>query len=194
MDNYQIFQWDWVRVVLVWSMIIFAVSTPILVFGIKLVKPQALGRLSNRLRWVLVIPFAFVLGTVAELLPRFLFAIYEISINHTLTFKPGFDSLVWAAYAPLFFVIGGILMAPSHKFATLFILGGFKIFVALFNLYNIIAFTRSGSGWSLRDPLTNSPLWWNAPVYVIGISLIMVFGAFMAIRRSSWLRLNIGKK
>jgi hypothetical protein len=102
MEDYQFFHWDWVRVVVVYSLIVLTVSTAILIPALRLLNSQKLDRLPIWLRWVLVIPTAFIVGTVAELVPRFLFSLVEITINHELTFRPGFDSLTWQAYAPLF--------------------------------------------------------------------------------------------
>jgi hypothetical protein len=159
------------------------VSTAILIPALRLLNPQKLDRLPIWLRWVLVMPTAFIVGTVAELVPRFLFSLIEITINHELTFRPGFDSLTWQAYAPLFFVIGGILMAPSYRFGTFIALGGLKITVAALNLYNVLDFTKDGLGWSRRDPITKSPLWWNVPVYILCICLLVGLGVFMALRK-----------
>ena len=179
MENYQFFQWDLVRATFVSSLMVLTVSSAILIPTLRLLNAQKLDRLPIWLRWVLVIPTAIVVGTVAELVPRFLFSLIEITVNHELTFRPGFDSLTWQAYSPLFFVIGGIMMAPSYKFGTFIALGGLKITVAAVNLYNVLEFTKDGLDWSRLDPITRSPLWWNVPVYILCICLLVALGVFM---------------
>ena len=112
------------------------------------------------------------------MLPRFFFALYEVSINHTLTFKPGFDSLVWAAYAPLFFVIGGVLVAPSFRNIVCNVLSVFKIVVASYNIYSIIDYLNKGGNWSALDPNVHSPLWWNITIYILAIILLTLLPFF----------------
>jgi hypothetical protein len=180
MENHLQFNWDWVRVVVVYSLIVFTVSSAILIPSLKLLDLPKLGRLPTWLRWVLVLPMAFLIGYISETIPRLLFATIEIAINHQLTFKPGVDCLIWQAYAPVFFVIGGMKMAPSHKFGVFVILAGLKIAVAIVNIYNIISFTNNGGEWDRLDPILNSPLWWNAPVYVLCIVLLLIFGVYLA--------------
>lgn len=112
--------------------------------------------------------------------PTDIVAIIEIAINHQLTFKPGVDCLIWQAYSPVFFVIGGTKMAPSHRFGVFVALGGLKIAVAIINIYNIVSFTNSGGEWDRLDPTLNSPLWWNAAVYILCIVLLLIFGVCLA--------------
>jgi hypothetical protein len=82
----------------------------------KLLDPRRLDRLPPWSRWILVIPTAFVSAYLAETVPRILFALLEIVVNHKLLFRPGFDFLIWQLWAPLFFVAGGVQMAPRFKF------------------------------------------------------------------------------
>jgi hypothetical protein len=124
MENILPFSWDWVRVVVVYSLIVFAVSSAILIPSLKLLNLTKLSCLPTWLRWVLVLPTAFLVGYISETIPRILFATIEIAINRQLTFKPGVDYLIWQAYSPIFFVIGGMKMAPSHRFGVFVILGG----------------------------------------------------------------------
>lgn len=67
-------------------------------------------------------------------------------------------------------------MAPSHRFGAFVVLGGLKIAVAIVNIYNIVSFTNGGGEWDTLDPILNSPLWWNAPVYILCILLLVIFG------------------
>ena len=180
MENNLPFNWDWVRVVVVYSLIVFAVSGAILIAALKLLNLPKLGRLPTWLCWVLVLPTAFLVGYISETIPRILFATIEIAMNHQLTFKPGVDCLIWQAYSPIFFVIGGMKMAPSHRFGVFVALGGLKIAVAILNIYNIISFTNGGGEWDRLDPILNSPLWWNALVYMLCIVLLVIFGVYLA--------------
>jgi hypothetical protein len=109
-----------------------------------------------------------------------LFATIEIAINHQLAFKPGVDCLIWQAYSPIFFVIGGMRMAPSHRFGVFAALGGLKVAVAIVNIHNIVSFTNGGGEWGVLDPILNSPLWWNVSVYMLCIVLLVVFGVYLA--------------
>jgi len=180
MENNLPFNWDWVRVVVVYSLTVFAVSSAILIPSLKLLNSPKLGRLPTWLRWVMVLPTAFLVGQISETISQILFATIEIAINHQLTFKPGVDCLIWQAYSPIFFVIGGMRMAPSHRFSVFVTLGGIKIAVAIVNLYNVVSFTNGGGEWDSMDPTLNSPLWWNAPVYMLCIVLLVIFGVYLA--------------
>ena len=182
MPNYLPFDLDWIRVVIVYSAIVFVISTAILIPSLKLLTPPRLSRLPNWLRWVLVLPMAFFVGQIAETVPRLLFATIEIIINHHLTFKPGFNCLTWQAYSPIFFVIGGMLMAPSHRVAVLLTLDALKIAVAIFNLHTTLSFINRGGRWERLDPILNSPLWWNASVYVLCIILLILTGIYFVAR------------
>jgi len=52
--------------------------------------------------------------------------------------------------------------------------------VAVSNIYNIISFTNGGGEWDRLDPILNSPLWWNAPVYVLCIVLLIILACILA--------------
>ncbi|MDD2715176.1 MAG: hypothetical protein PHW04_04705 [Candidatus Wallbacteria bacterium] len=180
MENYLPFTWDWVRVVFVYSLTIFAVSSAILIPSLKLFNLPRLTRLPSWFRWVMVLPAAFIMGLFSEFIPRLIFTIIEVVINHQLTFKPGFDYLTWQAYAPIFFIIGGLKIAPSHSSRVFAALGGLKITMAIINIYTIIKFINGGGEWDRLDPVCNSPLWWNAPVCMLCIFLLIVFGVCFA--------------
>ena len=182
MEDYLIFNWDWVRVVMVYSLAVFAVSSAILIPSLKLFNLKGLERLPTWLRWVLVLPTAFLVGQIAETVPRLLFAAIEITINHHLTFEPGFACLVWQAYYPLFFVVGGMKMAPAHRFGVFVALGGLKIAVAIFNFCTILNFVNQGGEWDRLSPLISSPLWWDASVYVLCTVLLVALGVYSAAR------------
>ena len=182
MEDYLPFNWDWVRVVVVYSLTVFACATAILIPLLKLLRSPRLDRLPTWLRWVLVFPTAFLVGQISETLSQILFVAIEVTINHHLTFKPGFECLTWQAFSPIFFVIGGMKMAPSQRFGVFVALGGLKVTVAIINIYNIVNFTNCGGEWDRLDPILKSPLWWNAPVYVLCIFLLLVFGVYFAAR------------
>jgi hypothetical protein len=120
----------------------------------KLIDPRRLDRLPPWSRWLLVLPTAFASGFVAEIVPRMLFALLEIAVNHELLFRPGFDFLIWQLWAPLFFVAGGVQMAPRFKFLTFVIVGGLKIAVATTN------FARA---WNAYAYVGNNPLSYTDP-------------------------------
>ena len=115
MEDYLVFSWDWVRVVMVYSLSICAVSTIIVIFALKLLTPLKLKCIPTWLRWVLILPAAFLTGQLSETISQILFATIEVATNHHLTFKPGFEYLTWQAYSPIFFVTGGLKLAPSHR-------------------------------------------------------------------------------
>jgi hypothetical protein len=176
------FDWDWVRVVTVYSIIIFAISTPIIFRLLKLLNLPRVTRLATWSRWVLVLPMAFLFAYISETIPRILFAIIEIAINHQLTFRPGVDCLIWQAYSPIFFVTGGMKIAPSHRFGVFIMLAGMKISVSIMNIYNVISFTSGGGGWDRLDPILDSPLWWNVSVYVLSVVILISYGSYLGSR------------
>src|SRR5437016_4566882 len=127
--------WNWMRAVLVSSALILAVSSVIFAVSERFSRRWVV-RLSHRARWILVLPTAVAVGLIAEVIPRVLFTlILELPINHQLTYRTGFDFLVWQLWAPLLFVGAGVWVAPTHKFPTFAVVGGLKVLVALVNLY-----------------------------------------------------------
>ena len=77
-----------------------------------------------------------------------LFALMEIIVNHKLLFRPGFDFVIWQLWAPLFFVAGGVQMAPRRKFPAFLVVGGLKIAVATTNLARDLRFVHDGGRWT----------------------------------------------
>src|SRR5216683_4009584 len=109
-----------------------------------------------------------------------LFALLEISVNHELLFRPGFDFLIWQLWAPLLFVAGGVQMAPKLKLGAFLVVGGLKIGVATTNFARDLWFVHGGGLWSAVDPTTNSPVWWNAIVYTLCIASRSTLGFTLA--------------
>ena len=181
MEQYiQPISWNWISAVCISSLIILTASSSLFIPISKFVEPERLDRLPKWFRWILVLPGAFIAGYIGETIPRLLFSLVEVVINHKLTFRPGFDSLVWQGYAPLVFVAFGIQLAPSSRFTTFIIIGGIKIIVALANLVTVFNFTNGGGSWNALDPITNSPLWWNAMIYLLCLTLLFAFGFLLA--------------
>jgi Na+-driven multidrug efflux pump len=50
----------------------------------------------------------------------------------------------------------------------------------MINMYNIVSFTYGGGEWDRLDPILNSPLWWNASVYILCILLLVIFCVYLA--------------
>ena len=158
--NLQPPSWGWITAVLVSTVVILPIASGVMMPLEKLLNPRRLHRLPPWSRWLLVIPAAFASGFAAEIVPRVLFALLEIIVNHELLFRPGFDILIWQLWAPLFFVAGGVQMAPRLKFSTFLVVGGLKIAVATANSVRDLRFVHAGGPWSAPDPTTASPLWW----------------------------------
>ncbi len=172
--------WDWIRAVVGSSFVILMITSGIMLPLERLFEPRKLGRLPAWSRWLLVLPAAFLSGLIAEVVPRMLFALMEIIVNHELLFRPGFDFLIWQLWGPLLFVAGGVQMAPRLKFVAFLVVGGLKIGVATTNFVRDLSFVHGGGPWSAVDPMTNSPVWWNAIVYTVCIASISAFGFFLA--------------
>ncbi len=172
--------WDWIKAVVVSTFVILMIASGIMMPLERLFEPRKLDRLPAWSRWLLVLPTAFVSGFVAEIVPRMLFALMEIIVSHELLFRPGFDFLIWQLWAPLFFVAGGVQMAPGHKLLAFLVVGGLKIAVATTNFVRDLWFVHGGGLWSAVDPTTNSPVWWNAIVYTLCIASLSTLGLFLA--------------
>ncbi len=172
--------WAWIKVVLISSAAILMVTSAIMIPLSKLIEPHKLARIPTWLRWVLVLPTAFLVGLVGEVVPRMLFGAMEVVVNHHLLFRPGFDSLIWQLWSPLLFVAGGMQMAPAHKFVTFLVVGGLKIAVAIANLAQVFEFIRGGGPWTAVDPITKSPLWWNTLIYGLCLAVLGTFGFWLA--------------
>jgi len=146
----------------------------------KLLDPGRLAKLPNWLRWGLVIPTAFAVGTVAEMVAEMAFRTIEVIENHHLTFKPGVDYLIWQWWEAFVFVLAGVQMAPRHRFRTFLVVGGIKIAVAIVNSFNDVQFVASGGSWNHLSPIVHSPLWWNSVVHGLCILTILAFGFLLA--------------
>ena len=171
----QAFSWHWLGPVLFSSLLFLTGSAAILRFALRSIEPR-LNRLTTWLRWVLVLPSALAFSWAAEMIPRLMFFLLEISANHRLTYRPGFEAMAWQLFAPIYFVLGGLQVAPGRKIAALLALGGLRVAVAAINLTSILRFTSGGGGWDQLDPVIGSPLWWNAAVYVGALILLIVIG------------------
>jgi hypothetical protein len=82
------------------------------------------------IRWVLVFPVAFIIDMLAQSVAH---GLSSILIPKPL--EPFINFLTWQVLAPLVFVAGGVLVAPTYKFVTSIALGGFKVTVAIYNAY-----------------------------------------------------------
>jgi hypothetical protein len=172
--------WAWVKAVLVSAFVVLIISSGILIPASKLFDQDRLSRLPSWLRWILVLPTAICMGLVGEMIPRLVFATGEILVNHNLLFKPGVDELIWAFWAPLLFVAGGVTMAPKYKFSTFIMVGGLKLVVAVRDLVMSLIFVSHGGSWESLDQDTNSPLWWNSIAYILCIIALLTFGWLLA--------------
>ena len=180
----QTISWDWIKAVFVSAVVVLSISGGILIPVSKFFDQERLNRLPNWLRWCLVLPTAFLMGLVGEVVPPFIFAIGEVVVNHRLLFRPGVDSLVWQFWAPLLFVASGVSMAPRYKFSTFIVVGGLKLVVAGTNLATDLTFVGRGGSWEALDPVTSSPIWWNSVVYLLCIIVLLAFGWVLA--SQSW--------
>ena len=178
--EFQAPSWDWIRAVALSSLVVLTVAGAIMTPLSRFTEPKRLNRLPAWLRWTLVLPGVFVAAYIAETLPRLLFALIEIAVNHQLLFRPGVDSVIWQFWSPLFFVAMAVILAPHHKFATFIVIGGLKIAVAVANIVQVVQFVGNGGSWDRVDPITSSPLWWNAFVYCSCILLFVVVGVLLA--------------
>jgi hypothetical protein len=180
----QTLSWDWIKAVLVSALAVLSISGGILIPLSKLTDEERLNRLPHWLRWLLVLPIAIVMGLVAEVVPRFVFAIGEAIVNHHLLFKPGVDSLIWQLWAPLWFVASGVSMAPGYKFSTFIVVGGLKAIGAGTNLVTNLTFVGRAGSWEDLDPIMSSPIWWNSIVHLLCLGALVTFGWVLA--RQSW--------
>jgi hypothetical protein len=126
---------------------------------------------------LLVLPSAFIAGSVGESVSRLIFALLlEIPLSHRLPFSPGVEFLIWQLWAPLLFVACGVSMAPRFKFETFMGVGGLKIAVAAVNLSLGFVFVSHGGSWYALGSAAHSPLWWNSIVYAGCIVALIAFG------------------
>ena len=66
-------------------------------------------KLPHWLRWILILPVAFLADLIAQIIYRLVFWIIPFSSIHPYT-----DELAWRFFAPLIFVVAGTKMAPRH--------------------------------------------------------------------------------
>lgn len=179
--------WEWIKAVLISSAVILAISSAALYsIGRFFQKRIKLERLSTRTRWILVFPMALVAGLIGEMIPRILFSAVEVVLNHHLLFRPGFDSLVWQGYAPLIFVLCGVMVAPTPHFRAFIILAGFRICVAIYNLVGVFQYTFRGGSWTALASEADSPLWQNAIVYFVLICILVGVGVYWVKKEGRW--------
>jgi len=179
-SDVQTMTWAWTGAVLASGVLVLGISGVVLIPVSELFDQDRLNRLPQWLRWLFVVPSAFLMSLIAEILPRVIFSALELIVNHRLLFKPGVDSLVWQFWAPLFFVTSGVSMAPRFKFLTFIGVGGLKVAVAAMNLTTNLNFIKRGGSWDALDPTTNSPIWWNSIVCVGSIVVLAAFGVVLA--------------
>lgn len=178
--------WLWIEIVLFSSVIILIVTTGILFLASRLIPQHKLDGLPTWLRWVLFLPAAFLLAFLAEMIPRMLFAIVEVSLNHQLSFRPGFDFLVWQLWAPWLFVVGGLLVVPiSRRFAAFLVVGGLKFMVAVWNLEQVFKSAKEAGSWDALDAAVGAPLWWDAIIYICCIASIVAYAVYLTKERQS---------
>ena len=176
--------WSWISTVFFATIVVLSISSGIFAPLAWLADDVRLNRIPNWLRWVLVLPIAFLVGYLAEVVPRLVFAAGELIVNHHLLFKPGVDSVAWQLWAPLLFVVAGVSVAPTYKVLTFMLLGGFKAAVAAVNLINVLTFIGGGGSWTALDPVTGAPLWWNSIVYSACIAVLLAVVWILA--RQKW--------
>lgn len=186
-----VLSWHWLEPVLLSCLLFLTVAASILRLVLRRVSHLQLGRMPTWLRWAMVLPSAFVVSYLAEVLPRLMFTLLEISINHHLLYRPGFDEATWQAFTPVFFVLGGAAIAPSRQTLTLCTLAAFKVVVAGINLVSVLRFTAGGGNWEEVDAFPGSPFWWNAIVYSAAIISILVL-CILRVRLSASERASVG--
>lgn len=131
---------------------------------------QLILRLPHWLRWVLVLPIAFLADLVAQVIYRLWFWFVPFQSIHPYT-----DELAWRFFAPLVFVLVGTKMAPRHWFIVACVLIGFKSVIALVNIAILGNYLANGGSLSAASQVTNAPVWWSLLVQ----GLFVVFGLFI---------------
>jgi hypothetical protein len=176
--------WDHARGAFAIIFLIILVASSILVPISKILEQKRLDRLPDWLRWLLVLPTALVVYTLAEVVARVLFAVLEIAVNHELVFKPHFDAIVWLTYEPLVFVMAGAQMAPRKWGLMAFaLLALFKMLVAGINCVHDLASLRGHPLECMTDPITGAPIWWE--VGANGFCVLLLVAFLVAFRTAS---------
>jgi hypothetical protein len=129
-------------------------------------------KLPQWLRWVLILPVAFLADLVAQVIFKLLFWAIPIPYIHPYT-----DELAWRFFAPLVFVVAGTKVAPRHWLVVACVLIGFKSAVALANIVTLVIYLANGGNLSALASVTNAPVWWSLFVQVVFIA----FGVFVAV-------------
>jgi len=123
-------------------------------------------RLPAWLRWLLVIPIAFVADLAAQSIYQVIFRVVPFTALHPYT-----DELIWRFFAPCIFVVAGVKMAPRYWFAVACFLTGFKALIAGINIYTLSLYLVRGG--SLKAPayITEAPVWWSLFVQLLFLAL-----------------------
>ncbi len=169
--------WTWISDVILIGFFVTGTSGALLLPLARFADSGGLDRLPNWLRWVLILPFAFVASLLVDSLSNILLAILEALVNYRFLFSPGVKMLIWQWWEPLVFVACGSQMAPrKYQVHMYFTLACFKAVVAATNLYVAIHFIMDGGFWTATGPIVESPVWWNCIVYLIFILTLLVLG------------------
>src|SRR2546423_5837072 len=129
-------------------------------------------KLPHWLRWILILPGAFLAELIAQVIYRLVFWVIPFTSIHSYT-----DELAWRFFAPLIFVVAGTKMAPRHWLIVAFALIGLKAAIALVNIVTLLNYLNKGGGFSSPTPITNAPVWWSLAVQ----ALFVAFGVFIAV-------------
>jgi hypothetical protein len=125
-----------------------------------------ISKMPNWLRWILVIPIAFIADLAAQSIYQLIFSY----LNPFEALRPYTDELIWRFFSSLIFIFAGLIMAPKHRFTVACILIVFKSAIALFNIYRLSTFLYDGA--SLMEPvyITKAPIWWSLLVHILFLS------------------------
>lgn len=129
-------------------------------------------KLPHWLRWILILPVAFLADLVAQIIYRLVFWIIPFAAIHPYT-----DELAWRFFAPLIFVVAGTKMAPRHWLIVACALIGFKAAIALVNIVTLLNYLDKSGNISSPTPITNAPVWWSLLVQ----GLFIAFGILIAV-------------
>jgi len=114
------------------------------------------------LRWVLILPVAFLADFAAQSIYRFLF--YFIPFQSV---RPYTDELAWLFFAPLVFIVAGVKMAPRFWFYVACFLIATRSAISLVNVYTLMNYLSNGGSIVARASVTTAPIWWSLLVQVL---------------------------